>query len=625
MAEKKNEVRVDDVLQEVKVALSHLVHQLSNEIGLISPAVDTIKKKYAENQVIADQEIEETLKELKEIGENSSEILSNYRELIRSAFNKDERISPVNINLIIQEIIRNFTDKSSNKELFKLSLTPELPDVRVKKENLVLAITNIIANSINAIQLKENNDGLIEIKSQLIGNSIAIDITDNGIGIPKNSQNLIFEFGFSTKGSTGMGLWITKNVLASLGGELTLIKSGDQGTTFRILLNKWTLPITSAGKRRLLIVDDDARWQYHIKKLLSDKDYEIYTANRVDDAIQLVKEIALDVALLDVRLADVDLNGLDIARMVREYNPEALIILISGYASSGMMKAAFDVGVDNYIPKDSLSIENLIETIDLALVKKIDEAAQRRETRRESMRREQHDRFIYETLSIFSHELRGPLLIAQRNAEVLNSGALGKMTKKQTIAVESIRSAIKREFTLLDTHLDLSRIERGLEDLHYESFDLVQLMREEIMAHEDAAKEKNIQIKSTLAIDKATVRIDINRFRAALNPLMDNAIKFSGENTEVSISMKLNDSYVEVYISDQGPGIKPEELDHLLGRSISSDTKLNQRIRASGLGLSLAKRIIEDYHEGMLWFVKKENGEKGTIVAFRISVLNHIL
>lgn len=619
MSIKSDKVRESDENVTQKIT-SMIRHELANTVAGIPNLIEMLKYLLKQKQ-ISSPEIENILESLTEISESSKKLLLDEFQFTQVELSEKDRISPLTVNLVIQDALKNFANTSLNRKLFEVILAPNLPEVRANKKILILAINNLIRNSIDALQLKEKNDTQIKIKTHMVQDFVAIDIIDKGIGISKDIQERVFKVGFTTKkNSGGLGLWLTSHTIRQFGGNLELISSGKNGTTFRILLNKWTSPINPLGKRRVLIVDDHRISLNFIETVLNDKEYEINSATNAAEAIKLVQKLAFDIALLDIKLPDLEFTGIDIARIVREYNPEAVIILISGYSDVNMLKAALDVGVDAFLPKEKITSENIITTINSELLKKINEVSQRRETRRESVRQEQQDKFIYETLSIFSHELRSPLVTAHWHVEALISGALGKMTKKQLDAVKSVHFAIRREFTLLDTHLDLSRIERGLEVLNFKSFNLVKVMREEILAYEDAAKRKKIQIKTILPEETAIVKIDINRFRAALNPLMDNAIKFSSENSEIAISMKLEPKYVEVTISDQGPGIKTEELNRLNSSEGSLDVRLSQRIRASGLGLSLAKRIIENYHDGKMWFVKQRKGEKGTTVAFRLPI-----
>jgi len=606
------------------VTAATLIHKLVNTFRSVSILAERLRED-SEVKGTSDEGHEALLDQLVTLTEGGQLQLKDYLEQLRNSFNEEDRIAPVNVNLTVQESLKEFKLQSDQQDgvLFRLDLRPDLPDVRVRKRDLLLALNNLLHNSLSAVEQLPDNKPVIRIKSHVIDDRIAVDVIDNGPGIPEKFRSVLFDAGASTKGSSGVGLWLSRLTIRRWGGELELVSTGKSGTTFRISLNRWELPITARGQRRVLIVEDELTYQAALRYSLESRGFEVTTASTVAEALDLIRTNAYDIALLDIILHDYDspsANGLDIARIVREYNPEALIIMHSAFASLEYMKEAFQVGIDDYIDKASSSVDELIRRIEEGLPRKLEDAVQRRETRRESLRRERQDRFIYETLSIFSHELRGPLIAAHWNLEALTSGALGTMTSEQSDALESIRRAIKREFVLLDTHLDLSRIERGIEVLNYTASDLVRLMREEIAAHEDTAKRKGIKIKAVFPPDTAMVRIDVNRFRAALNPLIDNAIKFSNDGSEVSVSVMIGNGSVEVHISDRGPGIKPEELDSLLGRGVSSDIKLNQRIRASGLGLSLAKRIIEDYHEGQLWFVRREHGESGTTVAFRLPV-----
>lgn len=601
------------------IALSSMVHALVNDLGWIPHSLESIAEKLNELG-ISDNEIIDTLVDSKKSIQNSLIILSNQLKFFRTLQNlEDTETSFIQVNPVIQECLKSFVEnkKLNRQDVFKLNLAKNLPSVKINKQALILSLSNLIDNAVQAIRDKTDN-AQIEIKSYLEGDFVVIDVVDNGVGIPQELREKIFNVGLSTKASGhGLGLWLSRNLMTKYGASLSFI-SNKRKTIFRIQLIKGELTKINSKKRKVLIVEDELQWQRIIRKSLIENEFEVYSATEIENAISLIKAENFDVALLDLNLGK-GINGLEIARIVREYNPEALIMMISAFIDVTSMKEAFDIGVDNFISKGDISITGLLSQIDEGLLKKIEDATQQQETRRESLRQTQQDKFIYETLSTFSHELRDPLLIAKRNAELLMSGKAGELNKKQNEIVEALYSSINREFTLLNTHLDLSRIERGLESLNYISIDLVKLMKEEISAHKLVAQQKNIVIKSSLPKKEAFVRIDIHRFRAALNPLMNNAIKFSGDGSTITISVKLKDDYVEVHISDEGPGIKPEELDRLLGRNISSNTVMNQRIRASGLGLSLAKRVIEDYHDGKLWFIKKAEGERGTTVAFRLS------
>jgi signal transduction histidine kinase len=383
-------------------------------------------------------------------------------------------------------------------------------------------------------------------------------------------------------------------------------------------------PLTTAGSlrvdrpnliKRILVVEDEDRWREGLALILHERGLVVDTASSIKEATELLRRNEYDIAFLDLRLSEDDdadappsgSSGLGLARLIHEHSPATLIIILTAYGLA--VREAMHLGVADFLDKSDFSDERVNRTLDKVI--------SRRETELESIRRNQINRLMYETLSMMSHELRTPLITIQRNVEALILGALGTLSLEQTEAVREIEYAVKRESLLLNSHLDLNRIERGAERLHYQEYDLVKLVRDEILAHQSEAKHKRVKLLEQLPEQQATVKIDVNRFRVALNPLMDNAIKFSPEGGEIFIITQLRNGYVEVQISDQGPGIKPEEIDDLFNMQAGEPTNFTQRIRSSGLGLSMAKRMIE-LHGGTLWI--ESDGKNGTKVNFRLPI-----
>src|SRR6202035_1554022 len=107
--------------------------------------------------------------------------------------------------------------------------------------------------------------------------------------------------------------------------------------------------------------------------------------------------------------------------------------------------------------------------------------------------------------------------------------------------------------------------------------------------------------------------------RIALNPLLGNAIKYSRRGGSILVSANVGDDYVEVGVKDNGPGIASEEVESLFAWNSHERNEFSPRIRSSGLGLSMAKRIIE-LQGGRLWIVSDRSG---TAVRFRMPTANY--
>jgi signal transduction histidine kinase len=365
---------------------------------------------------------------------------------------------------------------------------------------------------------------------------------------------------------------------------------------------------------KVLVLDDDPRWRQTISEAIKKRGLSVDSVGTIEEAADLLKDTEYDLALIDIQI-DPQLEstdtGLRIAKLVRDRNPDAQVIVISGNAGLSQLQDAFTLGVDDFLDKADFSLEQVYKVLD--------SVALRRETTREAIRQSQTDKLMYETLSMMSHELRSPLITIQRNTEALLLPALGDLNKEQMEAVMEIQAAAQRELLLINAHLDISRVERGIENLVYQEYDLVALVKEEIRAHHSPAKHKSVNLKENLPEQRILVQIDVNRFRVALNPLMDNAIKFSREGGEVFIRVAVSGDQVEVEIADQGPGMKADEIDRILNVRSRDNDKFSQRFRSSGLGLLFAKRMIH-LHGGRLQI--ESDGETGTKVRFFLKSLS---
>jgi signal transduction histidine kinase len=581
-------------------------HRLSNTLGIIPILIEQIREGLDDK--------EQVLSYLSKIERAVIEQLDFAKELRGfSRLSAGSGIGPVSVNSVVQKVWEDHYKPSAGDKTpeFRLNLASGLPEVKSDEQLLGEVIRNLVDNSIRAVETQE--DGVIEIRTHRINDEIAIDVSDNGAGIPPELAVKLFREpipGNREGEGLGIGLYISRTLVDMWDGTLSLVKTDKKGTTVRAALAKWETSTAISTARRALVVEDNANWRELLHKILSDRGLAVDEVSSISEAMQVIEANHYDLALLDLRLDDVvaeDVTGLNIARLVRERNPESLIVVLTGYPTYPAVREAFGAGIDEFLDKASFSPAEIDRVLDKVAV--------RRETERESIRQSQLNRLMYEVLSMISHELRAPLLTVQRNAEALGAGALGPLTPDQAEAVDTITFAVRREFVLLNAHLDLNRIERNAEKLDCQEYDLVSLIREEVAAHQTEAKRKRVRLQTQLPKQEAVVRIDVSRFRVALNPIMDNAIKFSPEDSEVSIEVRLFAEYVEVSVSDKGPGIKPNELNYLLSWRTAETASFTQRIRSSGLGLSMARRMIE-LHGGKLW-IESVPGS-GTTVSFRL-------
>lgn len=216
-----------------------------------------------------------------------------------------------------------------------------------------------------------------------------------------------------------------------------------------------------------------------------------------------------------------------------------------------------------------------------------------------------------ETLDTVAHELRTPLTGIRGLAEMnLQKKNISNEDARQVLedCIEGI-DEILSEFKMMT---DITEMESGLLNLKKEENDLQTICSDIIDLYEIVADQKDIRI-SLNSTENLFVNVDRKKIRQALANLIDNAIKYSPENTEIQVSYYKHNQQAVIRIQDQGIGIDKEELPHIWKRLYRGEN--SRREKGIGLGLSLVKSIIEA-HNGSITVEAAENG--GSIFIIRL-------
>tara|TARA_Y100000992_G_scaffold67232_1_gene41691 strand:- start:4013 stop:5356 length:1344 start_codon:yes stop_codon:yes gene_type:complete len=194
-------------------------------------------------------------------------------------------------------------------------------------------------------------------------------------------------------------------------------------------------------------------------------------------------------------------------------------------------------------------------------------------------------------ISNLSHELRTPVSVIRANSETLIDGAL-EDKKQAKIFAKAILHNSERLSDMVSSLLDLTRIEYGELKLNFQNINLNEFIENFILSISNLAKKKNINIqyKPTHIGD---INADPQAIERILNNLVDNAIKYSNEDSEVIISSS-NDSgdYIKVMVEDNGPGISDEDQSYIFGRFYRTASARATDNQGSGLGLAIVKHLV---------------------------------
>lgn len=207
-------------------------------------------------------------------------------------------------------------------------------------------------------------------------------------------------------------------------------------------------------------------------------------------------------------------------------------------------------------------------------------------------------------IGMMSHDLKTPLARIQGMLEIVGRDK-NPLSDEQKNAIRSIQNSTEDLLSFISSILNFSRIESQGAQLHLKTKDINIIIEEVIIKCNHLAKFKNITITKDLE-PLFSIKIDLDLIRQVLTNLLENAIKYSPNDTEIKVKSEEKDGFVKISITDQGIGIPEDEMPRLFMKFFRSRKAKNSPIKGSGLGLYLSKYFVE-LHKGTLTAESTEN------------------
>ncbi|MGI9533635.1 MAG: response regulator [Thermodesulfobacteriota bacterium] len=332
-------------------------------------------------------DVDKIREDLTVVDKASNRAIEVVRKLLAFSRQKDEKYSLTNLDDVVDDsvsLVSNTLEKEGVKVLKHFGKTPP---VKVNQGEIQQVILNLVINAKHAIDANteiSSEDKVIGITTEAVDNFVKLDISDTGIGIPKENIPKIFEPFFSTKDrnskepGTGLGLPITYAIIERHGGSIDVDSEIGKGTTFTIWIpfdqpfTNGNVPqvidinqkeeIESARKANILVVDDDLYIGDLIKDSLKDQGHNVIVVDNGEEAINLFKENHFDIAFIDYMLPGV--TGLEVIRKARSDNPQTALILITGSVTSYIAEEAVAEGATSFLQKPFTfeQIRNVVAT-----------------------------------------------------------------------------------------------------------------------------------------------------------------------------------------------------------------------------------------------------------------------
>jgi signal transduction histidine kinase len=292
-----------------------------------------------------------------------------------------------------------------------------------------------------------------------------------------------------------------------------------------------------------------------------------------------------------------------------------------GYKTSGSAYSQRDIDLIRIASDElSIAIENAvrfdqIQEFNDTLKQRIEEAT--KELRASNTQLQRLDEAKDEFVSMASHQLRTPLTSVKGYISMVLEGDVGKITAIQRQLLGEAFTSSERMVHLINDFLNVSRLQTGKFVLESRPTDLAKIVTQEVDSLRTTAQAHNMELKFRAPSVFPMLTIDESKIRQVLMNFIDNAIYYSREHTVITIELGVEDGDAVVRVHDTGIGVPKAEQAHLFTKFFRATNARKQRPDGTGVGLFLAKKVI-DSHGGSMVFESVE--DEGSTFGFRLPI-----
>jgi response regulator RpfG family c-di-GMP phosphodiesterase len=391
------------------------------------------------------------------------------------------------------------------------------------------------------------------------------------------------------------------------------------------------------GKKKILLVDDEALILRLTRSTLGSESFELFEADRGEKALEIARQVRPDLVLLDIKLPDID--GLQVCRAIKE-DPllkDTYVILLTGEEGDRLEEKGREAGADGFFHKPFSPMELLrkirrtffneededgsesgeeaaravfhtpqhlrqmkdeqllMYAMDLARLHQ-KELAKSREIKKAYGALKEMEKMKDIFIAIVSHELRTPLSIIKGYLYLLQE-VLDKSSLDQDVSgfTTPITRATDRLESLIVELLDFSRMKSGLMTFEKKEVHIPDFLRLILKEYKAQFNARNIKLIVDVKDDDRPIRADHERLKEAFSHFIRNAISFTSPGGSFQVQCRDEGIWVEVKFIDSGIGITRENVDKIFSPFYQAANYMTREVEGLGLGLSIAKHIIEDH------------------------------
>jgi len=240
------------------------------------------------------------------------------------------------------------------------------------------------------------------------------------------------------------------------------------------------------------------------------------------------------------------------------------------------------------------------------------------ELQRSFARQKEMEQARRDLIAAVSHDLRTPLTSIRAMIEAVADGVVTDPEMVQRYHT-NIRSQTENLSNLINDLFELSKLETEQVQLRLEPVNLNDLLSDILESMQQQARNKNVSLKPIFYEDLPMIMAEFDKVQRVVYNLVQNAIRHTPETGTICLVTKVVPQGVQVDVEDTGEGIDPEDLPHIFDQFFRGEKSRSRETGGAGLGLAIAKRIIEA-HKGQIW-VDSQLGH-GTRFSFVLPVSN---
>ncbi|MEI6122028.1 MAG: ATP-binding protein [Bacteroidota bacterium] len=357
---------------------------------------------------------------------------------------------------------------------------------------------------------------------------------------------------------------------------------------------------------KVLIVDDEPGIRSGIVRILQgfSVDFpfleEEFTFDTVEvgtgeDAISYIDNYPVDIVLLDNKLPGI--HGIEVLEYIKQKSIDISVMMITSYASLDLAIKATNNGAYNFVPKPFTpqELKTAMESITKHLYL-------RRMTKKLN---EEGKTIRFQFLSVLSHELKSPINAIEGYLRIMQDRQVGNSLEDYDLMINRSLERIKGMRSLIMDMLDLTKLESGKKSRKIQKLDLVEIARISMDTMSPMAIQKNVKMYLDSDEPHVILNADSEEIEIILNNLMSNAVKYNKTDGTVNCFIKTDGDKIKISVQDTGIGMNEEDIPKLFQDFMRIKNDKTKAISGSGLGLSIMKKMTEDYYHGSVSVISK--------------------